>query len=187
MLRKLPIILSLVLVAVLAVAPAAMAGKPVKGDMDLEFSLDWPAWTGDPEACPDWIGTLKVGPKVYDMAFFPIGNGKPFEGDPSASVHFFEEIFEVYALGTMKAAWKDGGVDCAAGAFTPGRILLEGVDRGLTNLANSKYHMTGRVTDARGDFEGLEGRRAYMSGKILWNPDVAGNPPQYAPGIARFN
>lgn len=68
----------------------------------------------------------------------------------------------------------------------PDDVLLWGYDTGLTNLANSKYHMTGTVEEANGDFSALEGRRVYMSGEILWYPTDP-PAPHYAPGIIRIN
>lgn len=179
MFRKLPIALALVLVMILAAAPAAMAAKPVRGDMDLTFNLNW---SGPQTAIPDWVGTITIGAKDYDMAFYAFGNGKPFEGDPSGSVHFFEEIWEVYAHGSMVAEWDDaGGVD--PNTFKRGVLLLKGYDRGLTNLKNAKYHMTGYVQVANPPFAGLAGRNVYMRGTIVWD----GSAPQFAPGTLRIN
>ena len=128
---------------------------------------------------PDWVGTVTIDGTEYGMAFFAIGTGKPFAADPSTSVHFFEEIWTVYA--SLDYEFDADGV---LTTFTPGAVVLAGPDSGITNMVNSKYHMTGEVAEASGAFATLVGRPVFMSGVIDWYPSGA---PQYAPGELRIH
>jgi hypothetical protein len=152
------------------------AKKPLIGIMDLQFNLAWP---GPQDEIPDWIGTITIDGEEYGMAFFAIGSGKPFETDPSTSVHFFEEIYEIY-FDLTYAFDNDGNLI----VFEPSEIALWGYDVGITNMVNSKYHMKGNVEDADGDFEKWIGRNVFMSGIIEWYPFGA---PYLAPGTFRIN
>ena len=155
---------------------AVDAKKPLYGDMKLQFHKGWP---GPQPDIPDWIGTITIDGVEYGMAFFAIGSGKPFDADPSLSVHFFEEIYVIYS--ELYFTFDEAGylVD-----FEPGAIALWGYDVGITNMINSKYHMTGNVEEAFGDFSQWIGRNVFMSGVIEWYPD---GWPQYAPGTFRIN
>ena len=164
------------LTLVSTIAAVNAKNKPV-GIMDLQFNLAWP---GPQAEIPDWIGTITFDGVEYGMAFFAIGSGKPFETNPpSTSVHFFEEIYVIYY--ELYFTFNEDGT---LGAFVPGDIALWGYDVGLTNLVNSKYHMTGNVEEAFGDFAQWIGHNVYMSGVIEWYPFGA---PQYAPGTFRIN
>lgn len=155
-------------------AASVTAKEPARGTMDLQFNLGWP---GPQAEIPDWVGTVTFDGDEYGMAFFALGTGKPFGADPSTSVHFFEETYVIYE--TLDFAFDaDGNLSL----FEPGPIVMQGPDTGLTNMINSKYHMTGLVAEAAGPFAALEGRPVYMSGLIEWYPFAA---PQYAPGEFR--
>ncbi len=156
---------------------AAVSAKnyPI-GTMELQFNLAWP---GPQDEIPDWIGTITIDDVEYGMAFFAIGSGKPFVTDPSTSVHFFEEIYVIYF--ELYFTFNEDGT---LGDFEPGDIALWGYDVGITNMINSKYHMTGNVEEAYGIFEPWIGRNVFMSGIIEWYPFGA---PQYAPGTFRIN
>jgi len=172
--RRTRTIITILVAAVLAMSAAAAtvsARTPVRGTMDLQFNLGWP---GPQAEVPDWVGTVTIDDTTYGMAFFAIGTGKPFDADPSTSVHFFEEIWTVYA--SLDYEFDGNGM---LTKFDPGPVVLSGPDSGITNMVNSKYTMTGTVAEASGAFETLAGRPVHMSGVILWyEPGV----PHYAPG-----
>lgn len=155
---------------------AVSAKNPLIGTLDLQFNLAWP---GPQDEIPDWIGTITIDDVEYGMAFFAIGSGKPFATDPSTSVHFFEEIYVIYF--ELDFTFNEDGVLVY---FEEGDIALWGYDVGITNMINSKYHMTGNVEEAYGIFEPWIGRNVFMSGIIEWYPFGA---PQYAPGTFRIN
>jgi hypothetical protein len=171
---------SVVLLLAVALAAAwavpASAEAPLIGQMDLQFNKAWP---GPQAEIPDWVGTITIDGDEYGMAFFALGTGKPFETDPSTSVHFFEEIWTIY-----------DEVDFAFNAaseltrFEPGDVVLSGSDYGISNLVNLKYHMNGRVNDAAGPFAEWLGRSVHMSGVLEGFPDQV---EWYAPGVLRIN
>ncbi len=107
------------------------------------------------------------------------GSGKPFVSDPSTSVHFFEETWKIYSK--LELGFDENGV---LTEFVEGPVVLWGYDAGITNLVNSKYHMTGSVEGAADPFEEWVGRSVFMSGDIEWYDFGA---PQYAPGTLRIN
>lgn len=162
---------------ILVSTTAAVSAKnyPI-GTMELQFNLAWP---GPQDEIPDWVGTITIDDVEYGMAFFAIGSGKPFVTDPSTSVHFFEEIYVIYF--ELYFTFNEDGT---LGDFEPGDIALWGYDVGITNMINSKYHMTGNVEEANGIFSPWIGRFVFMSGVIEWYPFGA---PQYAPGTFRIN
>jgi len=164
-----------VAVLLMAVAVPAQARQPLRGDMDLQFNLGWP---GPSETIPDWVGTITIGEDVFGMAFFNTGTGKPFDEQPADNV-FFEETWVIYE--TLEFSFDDDGV---LETFVPGPVVLSGYDRGITTVANSKYHMNGDVRVAEGQFAEWLGRNVHMSGIIEWYDFGA---PQYAPGVFRIN
>ena len=163
------------LALVSTIATVSAENKPI-GTMELQFNLAWPGPQAD---IPDWVGTITIDDVEYGMAFFAIGSGKPFVTDPSISVHFFEEIYVIYF--ELYFTFNEDGT---LGDFEPGAIALWGYDVGITNMINSKYHMTGNVEEAYGFFSPWIGRNVYMGGVIEWYPFGA---PQYAPGTFRIN
>ena len=175
-------ITTLVMVSVLSLvsATSAIAEEPLTGTMDLEFNLGWTPLGSDPV----WVGTITIDENDFGMAFFVTGSGKsfaldpPFDADKKRTVHFFAETWVIYDA--ITPVW-DEGVLVTLG---PGNILLSGNDRGITNLANSKYQMNGSVEVANGDFSMLEGRNVHMSGDVVWYPFGA---PHFAPGTFRIN
>ena len=68
--RKLALMVSLVLMAVLAAAPATMAQDKVQGTFDLTWN---DCFTGPGEEIPDWIGTIDIDADAYDTLFFDVG------------------------------------------------------------------------------------------------------------------
>ena len=154
---------------------AVNAKTPLIGTMDLQFNLAWPGYS---DTIPDWVGTITIDGEEYGMAFFCIGSGKPFDPGP-LNVIFFGEIYVIYdeLYFTFDG---DGNLD----DFEPGDIVLWGYDEGITNLANSKYHMTANVEEANGIFSQWLGRNVFMSGVIEWYPFAA---PYKAPGTFRIN
>ncbi|MFX0182296.1 MAG: hypothetical protein ACFE95_04355 [Candidatus Hodarchaeota archaeon] len=175
--KKLSVLFLMVSFLVLIPALSVSANTPLYGTMDLQFNLGWP---GPPQTViPDWVGTITIDGEEYGMAFFAIGTGKPFGEQNEGSPHFFVEVWRIYD--GIKIKFNDDGV---LTKFKPGSILLWGYDTGLTNLANSKYHMTGTVEEAFGPFSMYVGRNVYMSGEIIWYPFGA---PQFAPGIFRID
>jgi len=190
--QRLSIILSLVVVvSLMAVAPVS-ADPPLRGVMDLTLNLGPP--DGSPPAeCPaiSWIGTITIDGDMYDMAFFPQGTGKPFDSDPSTSVHFFEEIWTIYELGTLDYEFTNypdpdvpGGVDILTTCILDEAVpVLSGDDSGTTSIKASRYRMNGKVDFAEGVFAGLEGHKVHMSGTVEWYPFGA---PHFAPGDFRL-
>jgi hypothetical protein len=174
--RSISVLAALTALALLVTAStASVAAKaPARGVMDLQFNLAWPGPQAD---IPDWVGTITFDGDEYGMAFFALGTGKPFDADPSTSVHFFEETYVIYE--SLDYAFDtDGNLTL----FDPGPVVMAGPDTGLTNMINSRYHMTGRVAEASGPFAALEGRPVFMSGLIEWYPFGA---PRFAPGELR--
>ncbi len=174
--KLITVILVISFLTLVQTTAAVNAKNPLIGTLELQFNLAWP---GPQDEIPDWIGTITIDDVEYGMAFFAIGSGKPFVTDPSTSVHFFEEIYVIYF--ELYFTFNEDGT---LGDFDPGAIALWGYDVGITNMINSKYHMTGNVEEADGIFEPWIGRNVYMSGIIEWYPFGA---PQYAPGTFRIN
>lgn len=174
--RRFSLVLAVSLVLSLGAIAPLSAKAPLTGAMDLQFNL---AWTGPQEEIPEWVGTITIDGDVYGMAFFAIGSGKPFDEDPSASVHFFEEIWKIYDDLDFEFD-EDGNL----ASFVPGSPVLWGYDTGITNLKNSKYHMSGSVVEAAEPFAEWVGRKVYMRGIIEWYEFGA---PQFAPGTFRIN
>lgn len=165
-------ILALIAFLTMGLVAPANANSPLSGDMELGFNL---GYTEPGTEVPVWVGTVTIDEAEYGMAFFNIGTGKPFADQPSASVSFFGEIWEIYDVDT-------GVMDPAA--FERGDILMSGTDEGVGSLINSKYRMNGSVDEASGVFEMWVGRRVHMSGTIEFYPFGA---PQFAPGSFRVN
>ncbi|MFX0015289.1 MAG: hypothetical protein ACFE98_11915, partial [Candidatus Hermodarchaeota archaeon] len=140
--KKIALLLLSVFILTLIPAVSVNAKKPHIGTMDLQFNLAWPG--PDQTDFPDWVGTITFDGVEYGMAFYAIGSGKPVHGDPSASVHFFKEIYEIYEVGTLEYEFDESG-NLIHDTFVKGNIVLWGYDAGLTNLKNTKYHMTGTV------------------------------------------
>jgi hypothetical protein len=156
----------------------------------MELTLNLPPAAVDlglEHLCPEiaWIGTITFGSDVYDMAFFPIGTGKPFDEDPNTNIHFFEEIWTIYEPGTFAYEFTDyGGVDILTTCDdTLAARVLEGHDVGTTSIKASRYRMNGEVDFAAGDFAGLVGHKVHMSGTVEWYPFPA---PHFAPGDFRL-
>ena len=179
--KKLFVVLSLTVVLSLIMVAPVSADPPMRGTMELTFNL------GPNPDCPDiaWLGTIEIDGNLYDMAFVPVGTGKPFDSDPSTSVHFFEEIWTIYELGTFDYEFTEiDGVDvltiCNDEFAVP---VLSGHDSGTTSLKASRYRMKGEVDYADGPFAGLEGHKVHMSGTVEWYPFGA---PHFAPGDFRL-
>jgi len=177
--NKLSVVLVMIVLLSLAAVAPLNAKAPLVGEMDLEFDVDWPGPQQTVE--PSWVGTVTFEEGEYGMAFFPVGTGKSFEEDPPfkggpPKVHFFEEVWRIYELGD--------GFSYTVDDFTPGPLVMEGSDTGITNIKNSKYHMNGIVDIANGPFEEWIGRSVHMRGLVEWaGPGV----PQYGDGTFRIN
>lgn len=174
--RRLAILLLLALTVSLFPATSAAAKVPLIGDMDLQFNLCWP---GPQDVVPEWVGTITIDSEEYGMAFFAIGTGKPFEAARPGSAFHFGEIWKIYE--SLDFSFDAAG--CLS-TFEPGPVVMWGYDTGLTNMANSKYHMNGSVEEAAYPFEEWVGRSVHMGGVIEWYPFGA---PQFAPGTFRIN
>ncbi|MFX1482820.1 MAG: hypothetical protein ACFFCP_06475 [Promethearchaeota archaeon] len=177
--KRLPA-LAIVVAFTVALVSAAPVGavEPLYGTMDLQFNLGWP---GPQDQVPDWVGNITIDGNLYDMAFFAIGSGKSFVTDPAnlrGRIHFFEEI---WIIGYFEYAFDENGV---LTAFDPSTILMQGNDKGQTNVQTSNYHMSGNVEVANGCFSMWKGRSVHMSGEIEWYPFGA---PFAAPGELRLN
>ncbi|KXH71789.1 MAG: hypothetical protein AM326_11490 [Candidatus Thorarchaeota archaeon SMTZ-45] len=171
----------------LVVATPVQAKKHLIGSMDLEFNVLWP---GPQTDIPDWVGTITFDgdSTEYGMAFFAFGSGKPFGDKPTGMAFFFAEIWKIYDWVELITYIDDEGNVFQWVEY--GEILMWGYDYGLTNLANSKYHMNGDV-----QFDNLygkyAGRNVHMSGLIEWQvletPDGPVVAPYKAPGTFRIN
>ena len=162
MLRKLASIVSLVLLAVVATAPATAAQEKVQGDFDLLWN---DCWEGPTEAIPDWIGTIDFEGDVYDMLFFNVGDGRPPNHPLPEGTGAFNEVWAVYD--GLDLTFSE---DCAVQTFD-GDLVLWGLDHGTSDNEAATYQMTGTVMEAMGPFEGLAGQDLYMSGTFFENPD----------------
>ena len=179
--------LSLTLALTLALLPVmtTQAKNPLYGAMDLEFNTAWP---GPQDEVPDWVGAITIDGETYGMLFFAIGSGKAFDDNLKGNVHFFEEIWAIYdtdfdltsLIPSSSATDWEYWLPCNH----PDELVLWGYDQGQTNIRTSKYHMTGSVEEAFGEFSVWEGRNVYMSGVIEWY-ETGG--PHYAPGTLRIN
>ena len=171
MVRKLTSGLSLVLVAVLAVAPAAMAQDKVTG----EFDLDWNGcWQGPNDEVPDWIGTIDIDGAAYDMVFFNLGDGRPPGQDLEQPLGPFIEIWAVYD--GLDVAYDE---ECATETYD-GESVMWGHDAGVVDFEAKEYAMTGTVVEAIGDYGDLTGQPVVMSGTFTLSPEGA---PETAPGV----
>jgi hypothetical protein len=172
------ILLALVFSLALVLITPVQAKRPLIGQMDLQFNLAWP---GPQKDIPDWVGTITLNNTEYGMAFFCYGSGKPFDTDPPGlSVHFFAEIWTIYEW--LEYEFDENG--CLT-VFNRGPMVLNGTDEGITSLINTKYHMTGKVTEAFAPFTIWHDRNVYMSGLIEWYEDIPA--PHFAPGTFRIN
>ena len=162
MLRKLPLSLSLVLVAVLAIAPATLAQDKVQGEYDLAWNECWP---GPQDAVPDWVGTIDIDGNVHDFVFFFLGDGRPPGQDPPEGRMAFIEIWAIYD--GLNIAYDE---ECAVEAYE-GDLVMWGHDAGVSNLEAQEYAMTGYVAEAFGDYADLAGADVAMSGTFTMDEE----------------
>ncbi|MFW9965060.1 MAG: hypothetical protein ACFFCX_15930 [Candidatus Sifarchaeia archaeon] len=171
----------------LVTATPVEAKKHLIGSMDLEYNVLWP---GPQTDIPDWVGTITFegDSTEYGMAFFAFGSGKPFGAKQTGMAFFFAEIWKIYDWVELITYIDDDGNVFQRVEY--GEILMWGYDYGVTNLANSKYHMNG---DVRSDnlYGKYAGRNVHMSGIIEWQvletPDGSVVAPYKAPGTFRIN
>jgi hypothetical protein len=168
MLRKLAISLSLVLTAVLALAPAAMAEDKAQGAFDLTWNG---CWEGPNDEVPDWIGSIDIDGDVHDILFFNLGDGSPPNHDRAGA---FIEIWAVYD--GLEIAFDE---ECAMETFQ-GDLVMWGHDAGVSDFEALEYAMTGTVVEAFGDYADLAGQPVAMSGTFSLTPDGS---PETAPGV----
>ena len=163
----------------------ALAKNPLYCEMDLEFNLGWPGYQTE---IPDWVGSITIDGTEYGMLFFAFWTGKPFDEPAHGSAFFFGEIWAIYEMGDEEfpVIPNEKAADWAKWlpANDPEELVMWGYDEGITNMANTKYHMNGNVEYAIAKFAEWEGRNVHMSGIIIWYDFGA---PQYAPGIFRIN
>jgi hypothetical protein len=174
MMRKIPVSLSVTLVAVLAVAPAAMAQYPVEG----EFDLTWNECYGQPpdQEMPNWIGTVDIDGAVYDILFWNVGSGWPPGHAPVEPFAPFNEVWAVY----------DGlelvfGGDCAMETLQ-GDLVLWGHGAGLLDRDTMEYTATGNVVEAFAGFDGLAENGVSMSGSV----EAADDGTRTSPGTLQI-
>ena len=172
MLRRISASLSLVLVAVLAAAPATMAQDKVTGEFDLDFNG---CFAGPGDEVPVWVGTIDIDGDVHDMAFFNLGDGRPpLSQDPPEGSGAFIEIWTVYD--GLAIAYDD---ECGPVTWE-GDLVMWGHDAGLSQYDAQEYAMTGTVVEAFGGYADLAGQDVVMSGTFTVDED--GNPLT-APGV----
>ena len=148
----------------LAVASAADAKRPVRGDQAFVLNVD-PA--GNEMQCQghniNWWGTIDIigddhGP--YGMALYNIGVPAVYNG----STFHWEE-----GLGIWTGLFDPDG-NGVINSCEPGEMVLYGTDKGMTsfgrfnNSANPGFHSTGTVLTASGPFDGWQGRFVFQEG-----------------------
>ncbi len=175
--KRVAVLLGAVSLLMLVSVTPSVAKAPLEGMIHAQFNLAWPG--PDQTDIPDWIGTIAIDGQEYGIAFFRVGNGKPFEEDPSAQVVFFEEVWRIYDSLTYEFDAGGGLV-----LFEPGEVVLSGTNSGVVTVANSKFHWTGSVVEAAEPYAEWLGRRAYGSGDITWYDFGA---PLYADGPMRLH
>jgi hypothetical protein len=169
--RKLAACLSLVLLAILAMAPATAAQNKLEGTMDLSWNTCYP---GAPSLeVPDWVGTVDFDGDVYDIIFFNVRPGYPPAYAPDGGYNPFIEAWAVYD--DLELAFDD---DCAMQSLE-GDLVMWGHDSGRTNTETKEYAATGYVLEAIEAFDGLAGSDMAMGGTVLFTDDGA---PDTAPG-----
>ena len=171
--RKLALGPALILVAVLTIAPATLAQDRLSGPMDLSWN---PCYGAPPsEEIPDWIGTVALDGKVYDLLFFNVGTGRPPTDRveaPELSVH---ELWVLYD--GLELVFDE---ECALQTFE-GSAVMWGHDYGLANFAEGpEFYMAGTVLEASGDFADLVGSPMEVSGVL--EVDAETGAPTGAPG-----
>jgi hypothetical protein len=170
---------ALALIAILSTALVvpADAKKPLEGEMELQFNRGW----SEPQTeVPIWVGTITIDEEEYGMAFFNVGTGKPFVGQPNPDhVIFAGEIWTIYEH--LEFGFDENGV---LATFEPGNVLLSGPDSGTVTLANNKYRLNGSVEEANGQFSFWLGHTVHMRGVVEFDADGA---PRFAPGTFRLN
>ena len=155
--------------SLISLAPAS-AKKPLVGEMELEFNLDFGAEGAD-FAHITWVGTINFDGAVYGMAFIPT-NAKDV-----GVVHHFWEDWLIYPYDSENPffLFEDGFLT----EFDPDPPVLWGTDKGISS-PNDKYRMNGTIDGAEEPFEEWLGRSVHMSGTIEWYPFGA---PHFAPGV----
>ena len=169
MLRKLLLSLSMVLIAVLAVAPATMAQDKLEGTMDLARNECYDVSHG--EGVFSWSGTVDFDGDVYDVVFWSVGGGLPLGYAPAEGFGPFNEVWAVYD--GLEVAFDD---DCEVATFE-GDPILWGLNAGLVDTETMGYAATGLVTGAHGAFDGLVGNDMAMNGTIVTADDGARTAP----------
>ena len=162
MLRKFAPSVALVLMAVLAVAPAATAQEKVEGEFDLAWNECWPGYNDE---VPDWVGTVDLDGDVHDMVFFLLGNGRPPGQELGDDRGAFIEIWAIY----------DGleityGEECAPESLE-GELVMWGHDAGVSDFGAKEFAMTGKVVESSGDYSDLAGADVVMNGTFTMDED----------------
>ena len=171
MMGKLAACLSLVLLAVLVVAPATAAQNKLEGKMDLSWNACYP---GAPSLeVPDWVGTVDFEGDTYDIIFFNVRPGYPSAYAPDEGYNPFVEAWAVYD--GLELAFDE---ECAMETLD-GELVMWGHDSGRTDTATKEYAATGYVLGALAAFDGLAGREMAMGGTVLFTDEGA---PDTAPG-----
>ena len=175
------LLLMVVALSLVSLAPAT-AKKPLVGDMELEFNLNFD--TTWPCNHITWAGTVDFDGDMYEMIFIPT------DAKDVGNAHHFWEDWLIYPYDPQNPlfVWGDFEprvlVACDPGEVSP---VLWGTDKGVSS-PNSKYRMNGTIDGAEPPFEDWLGRNVHMSGTIEWYDDVAlpwFGAPHYAPGVFR--
>ena len=169
MLRKLLLSLSLVLMAVLAVAPATLAQDKLEGTMDLARNECYDVPHG--EGVFPWSGTVDFDGEVYDIVFWSVGGGLPLGYAPAEGYGPFNEVWAVYD--GLELSFDDA---CEITTFE-GDPLLWGLNAGLVDTETMGYAATGLVIEAVGAFDGLAGSDMVMNGAIVTADDETRTAP----------
>ena len=171
MMRKFVLSLSLMLMAVLATAPATMAQDRLEGTMELDRNECYDVSHGD--GVFSWSGTVDFEGDVYDIVFWSVGGGLPLGYAPAEGYGPFNEVWAAYD--GLEVAFDEA---CQIASFE-GDPVLWGVNAGLVDTESMDYAATGVVIGAQDAFDGHAGSDMAMEGAIV----TAEDETRTAPGV----
>lgn len=162
--RRLAAVPALALTASLTLAPAVMAEDAVTGTFDLTWNeciTELPN-----QDVPDWLGTIDIDGKAYDMAFFNLGMGRPPGEELGENSPSFIEVWAIYD--GLEVAFDP---ECAMTTYE-GEMAMWGHDYGTADIEASTFEMTGTVAEAYGEFADLVGHEIEMNGSFYIDPET---------------
>lgn len=164
MIRRLSISLVLVLMAALAVAPAAVAQDKLEGAVDWAFNKCHP---GAPsEEVPSWVGTVEFDGEVFDALAWSVGTGLPF--GHMVDEHYFPFIETIAVYRDLDLVHDD---ECAVETLQ-GDLLVWGHAAGLVDTQTGEYSGIGVARDGVEKFDGLAGSPLSTGGTVVFDPET---------------